>query len=35
MAQHFRLSAAALTLDPSEISRMSDKQAHAKFVEIR
>jgi len=35
MAQHFRLSAAALTLDPDVIDGMSAEQAHAKFVEIR
>ncbi len=32
---HFRLSAAARTLDFSAISRMSDEQAHQKFMEMR
>src|ERR1700683_553915 len=35
MAQHFRLSAAALTLNPSAIARMTDEEAHAKFMEVR
>jgi Transposase zinc-ribbon domain len=35
MSQHFLLSAAARTLSLSAVARMSDEEAHAKFVEIR
>lgn len=35
MPQHFLLSAAARTLSLSAVARMSDEEAHAKFVEIR
>lgn len=35
MAQHFLLSAAARTLSLASVARMSDEEAHAKFVEIR
>src|SRR4051812_11111233 len=35
MAQHFLLSAAAQTLSLASVARMSDEEAHAKFVEIR
>jgi len=35
MSQHFLLSAAARTLSLSAVARMSDDEAHAKFVEIR
>lgn len=35
MAQHFLLSAAARTLSVATVARMSDEEAHAKFVEIR
>ena len=35
MAQHFLLTAAARTLSLSAVARMSDEEAHAKFVEIR
>ena len=35
MSQHFLLSAAARTLSMSAVARMSDQEAHAKFVEIR
>jgi transposase-like protein len=35
MAQHFSLSASALTLNLTAIARMSDEEAHAVFVQIR
>jgi ribosomal protein L37AE/L43A len=35
MSQHFLLSAAARTLSLASVARMSDEDAHAKFVEIR
>ena len=35
MSQHFLLSAAARTLSLSAVARMSDEEAHAKFVAIR
>jgi hypothetical protein len=35
MPQHFLLSAAARTLSLSVVARMSDEEAHAKFVAIR
>jgi ribosomal protein L37AE/L43A len=35
MPQHFLLSAAARTLSLSAVARMSDEEAHAKFVQIR
>src|SRR3954452_17849116 len=35
MPQHFLLSAAARTLSLATVARMSDEEAHAKFVEIR
>ncbi len=35
MSQHFLLTAAARTLSLSAVARMSDEEAHAKFVEIR
>src|ERR1700720_2038086 len=35
MAQHFLLSAAARTLSLASVARMSDEEAHAKFVAIR
>src|SRR5947209_20446396 len=35
MPQHFLLSAAARTLSLASVARMSDKEAHAKFAEIR
>src|SRR6266404_8735086 len=35
MSQHFLLSAAARTLSLSVVARMSDEEAHAKFVAIR
>jgi hypothetical protein len=35
MPQHFLLSAAARTLSLSAVARMSDEEAHAKFVAIR
>src|SRR5712671_1066297 len=35
MPQHFLLSAAARTLSLASVARMSDEEAHAKFVEIR
>ena len=35
MSQHFLLSAAARTLSLSAVARMSDEEAHAKFVDIR
>jgi ribosomal protein L37AE/L43A len=35
MSQHFLLSAAARTLSLGAVARMSDEEAHAKFVEIR
>jgi hypothetical protein len=35
MPQHFLLTAAARTLSLSAVARMSDEEAHAKFVEIR
>jgi transposase-like protein len=35
MAQHFSLSAAALTLSPEEIWHLSDDEAHAKLVQLR
>src|SRR6202048_190392 len=35
MSQHFLLTAAARTLSLSAIARMSDEEAHAKFVSIR
>jgi hypothetical protein len=35
MSQHFLLSAAARTLSLSAVARISDEEAHAKFVEIR
>jgi transposase-like protein len=35
MPQHFLLSAAARTLSLSAVARMSDKEAHARFVAIR
>jgi hypothetical protein len=35
MPQHFLLSSAARTLSLSAVARMSDEEAHAKFVEIR
>ncbi len=35
MPQHFLLSAAARTLSLSAVARMSDEEAHAKFVGIR
>src|SRR5258708_6358013 len=34
-AQHFLLSAAARTLSLSQVLRLSDDEAHAKFCEIR
>jgi transposase-like protein len=35
MSQHFLLTAAARTLSLSAVARMSDEEAHAKFVAIR
>src|SRR5208282_541807 len=35
MSQHFLLSAAARTLSLSAVARMSDEEAHAKFIAIR
>ena len=35
MSQHFLLSAAARTLSLASVARMSDEEAHAKFVAIR
>jgi len=35
MAQHFLLSAAARTLSLSGVARMSDEEAHARFITIR
>src|SRR5580704_2923806 len=35
MPQHFLLSAAARTLSLASVARMSDEEAHAKFVAIR
>jgi ribosomal protein L37AE/L43A len=35
MSQHFLLSAAARTLSLASVERMSDEEAHAKFVAIR
>ncbi len=35
MSQHFLLSAAARTLSLSDVARMSDEEAHAKFAAIR
>lgn len=35
MAQHFLLSSAARTLSLTAVARMSDEEAHAKFVELR
>jgi transposase-like protein len=35
VSQHFLLSAAARTLSLSAVARMSDEEAHAKFVAIR
>jgi transposase-like protein len=35
MSQHFLLSAAARTLTLASVARMSDEEAHAKFVKIR
>src|SRR6266699_1217097 len=35
MSQHFLLSAAARTLSLADVARMSDEEAHARFVEIR
>ena len=35
MSQHFLLSAAARTLSLSAVARMSEEEAHAKFVKIR
>jgi ribosomal protein L37AE/L43A len=35
MPQHFLLTATARTLSLSAVARMSDEEAHAKFVEIR
>jgi transposase-like protein len=35
MSQHFLLSAAARTFSLSAVARMSDEEAHAKFVAIR
>jgi hypothetical protein len=35
VSQHFLLSAAATTLSLSAVARMSDEEAHAKFVAIR
>jgi transposase-like protein len=35
MAQHFTLSAAALTLSPKELWLMSEEEAHAKLVQLR
>src|SRR5712675_768268 len=35
MPQHFLLTAAARTLSLSAVARMSDEEAHAKFVAIR
>ena len=35
MPQHFLLSAAARTLSLSAVARMTDQEAHARFVAIR
>jgi ribosomal protein L37AE/L43A len=35
VSQHFLLSAAARTLSLSAVARMSDEEAHARFVAIR
>jgi hypothetical protein len=35
MSQHFLLTSAARTLSLSVVARMSDEEAHAKFVAIR
>jgi hypothetical protein len=35
VSQHFLLSAAARTLSLSAVARLSDEEAHAKFVAIR
>jgi hypothetical protein len=35
MSQHFLLSAAARSLSLAQVARMSDEEAHAKFVAIR
>jgi hypothetical protein len=35
MSQHFRLSRSARNLSLAQVARMTDEEAHAKFVEIR
>jgi len=35
MPQHFLLTAAARSLSLAQVLRLSDEEAHAKFVEIR
>jgi hypothetical protein len=35
MSQHFLLSVAARSLSLAQVARMSDEEAHAKFVAIR